>query len=182
MGEGRILSCIVVIDKNFNLIEKVFSHEKVNFPYIPGLLAYREVPVMIKAYKKLKKHIPEIILVDGHGIAHPRNFGLASHFGFLIKKPTIGIAKRKLVGEFKKPKEVGKEEKLIYNGKVVGYALKTGKNYREIFISPGNFISLETSLKIVKSCIIKGNKLPEPIRLAHKFVNERKEEMKKNDT
>lgn len=168
----RILSCIVVLNyKNLELLESSFAEMKISFPYIPGFLAYREIPVILKAYKNLKKR-PDILLVDGHGIAHPRNFGLATHLGFLLKKPTIGVAKNKLIGNFKKPEKVLKEEKVIYKGKVVGYALKTKTDAKEIFISPGNFISLKTALKIVKNSL-RNEKLPEPLKLAHKFVNEK---------
>ncbi|MEM2918141.1 MAG: endonuclease V [Candidatus Altiarchaeota archaeon] len=168
----RILSCIVVMDyKNFRLIEISSAEMKISFPYISGLLAYREMPVILKAYKKLKIK-PDVLLVDGHGIAHPRNFGLASHLSLCIRKPTIGVAKNKLIGNYKKPEKVLKEEKLVYNGKIVGYALKTKENCKEIFISPGNFISLKTALRIVKNSI-RNEKLPEPLRLAHKFVNEK---------
>lgn len=170
--KDRIVSCIVVLNyKNLELLETSFAEMKISFPYIPGFLAYREIPVILKAYKNLKEK-PDILLVDGHGIAHPRNFGLATHLSFSLKKPTIGVAKNKLIGDYKKPEKVLNEEKIIYKGKVVGYALKTKKNSKEIFISPGNFISLETALKIVKNSL-RNEKLPEPLRLAHKFVNEK---------
>jgi len=167
--KGRIFSCIVVLDRNFRILEKVFADDVISFPYIPGFLAYREMPVILKAYKKLKTK-PDILLVDGHGIAHPRRLGIASHLGLLLKIPTIGVAKKKLVGNYKEPKKVFDAEKLIYNKKTVGYVLKTKENSRPIFISPGNFISLKSSIKIVKECL-RNEKLPEPIRFAHKFVN-----------
>jgi deoxyribonuclease V len=175
--EGKVLSCFVILNyenyENMELIEHSYGEKEVDFPYIPGLLAYREMPAILEAYEKLKQK-PDVILVDGHGIAHPRNFGLASHLGFLLKKPTIGVAKRKLVGEFEEPKVRGECKKLKYKEKPVGYVLKTKENSKPIFISPGNLISLESSLKIIKSCLREEEKLPEPIRLAHKFVNEEK--------
>jgi len=154
------------------VIEKEFSETAVDLPYIPGLLAFREGPPMIETYKKLKRK-PDILLVDGHGIAHPRGVGIASHVGVLLDIATIGIAKKRLVGDYRIPDRVGESRPLLYKGKVVGNVLKSKKGCNPIFISPGNKISVESSLEIVKDCI-REHKLPEPVRLAHNFVNQTK--------
>ena len=115
-------------------------------------------------YEKLEKK-PDVLIIDGSGIAHPRGIGIATHIGILLDKPSIGVTKSRLVGEFDERKKCSE---LIYKGKKVGCALK--RNGKYIFISPGHKVSLKTSLKIVKKCLL--DKLPEPIRLAHEYVNE----------
>lgn len=165
----NIISCIVVLEyPEMKLIETVFAEKEINFPYIPGFLAFREAPTIIEAYKKLDKK-PDILLVDGHGIAHPRGIGIASHVGILLDIPTIGIAKSRLVGEYKIPKEIMHYSPLKYKNKIIGAVLKTKENCNPIFISPGHKISLKRSIEIVQNCI-KGNKLPEPIRIAHNLL------------
>jgi len=171
----NIISCIVVLDEyEMSVIEKRFSIKEIDFPYIPGLLSFREGPSIIDVYKKLKNK-PDLLLIDGHGIAHPRRMGIASYIGIKLDIPTIGVAKRRLIGMYKEPKNEGEVTKLIDDNKVIGYVLKSKNKCNPIFISPGYKIDLETSLRIVRNCLRK-HKLPEPIRLAHLFVNERKRE------
>ncbi|RLI91021.1 MAG: deoxyribonuclease V [Candidatus Altiarchaeales archaeon] len=174
-NEKEVISAIVLLRfPELSLKAKSFSRVKVNFPYIPGFLAFRELPAILKAWKNLSKK-PDVLLVDGHGIAHPRGLGIASHLGVLIKRPTIGVAKRLLVGKYKAVREEMLASEIIYQGKLVGYALKSKPNCKEIFISPGNMISAERALEITKKCIAK-HKLPEPLRLAHRLSKELKEE------
>ncbi|HEX54734.1 MAG: deoxyribonuclease V [Candidatus Altiarchaeales archaeon] len=166
-----ILSCMVLLEyPDMNIIETKISRIGVEFPYIPGFLAFREAPAILSVYRKLEKK-PDILLVDGHGIAHPRGIGIASHVGVLLNKATIGVAKKVLVGNYEIPENIGEHKNLIYNGKVVGFVFKSRYRCNPIFISPGHNISLQTSLKITKKCI-KNHKLPEPIFLAHRIVNE----------
>ncbi len=172
-SKNKIFCCGVILNRELELIEKKFSEEVENFPYIPGFLAFREGPIIIKTYKKLKSK-PDIIFIDGHGIAHPKFFGIASHIGLLLDKPTIGVAKNKLIGEYEEPKNVWEEEKLLFKNKHVGWVLKTKKDCKPIFISPGHKISLEKSLELTKKCL-KGFKLPEPLRLSHLEVNKFKD-------
>ena len=168
--KDRVRSCIVVLSfPELHEIGKVFFEIETDFPYIPGLLTFREGPGIVEAYKKLKKK-PDILLIDGHGIAHPRRMGIATHVGILLDIPTIGIAKKKLVGDFEVPEKVGEHEPLKYQNEIIGAVLKSKEGCNPIFISPGNRISLKTSIEIVKKCL-KDHKLPEPTRLAHKFVN-----------
>lgn len=165
----KVISCIVVLGyPDMRPIEKKFAVLEVDFPYIPGLLTFREGPSILKAYKKLKNK-PDILLIDGHGIAHPRGIGIASHIGVVLDKPTIGVAKSRLIGEYEIPERVGEYKELGYNEKVVGFVLKSKENCKPLFISPGHRISLKKSLEVVKNCI-KDHKLPEPTRLADMYV------------
>lgn len=160
-SEDNIISCIVLWDiKTEEIVEKVRHKEKAPIPYIPGFLSYREMPSGIAAFQKLKNK-PDIIMVDGNGILHPRKIGIASHIGILLDMPTIGIAKKLLCGE--------KRDDTIYlHGDPVAKAIATKKNAKPIYISPGHRISLRAAVEISKKCF-RGHKLPEPLHLAHKF-------------
>ena len=171
LQDNRIISCITILDyPEMNLIEKKIAIKRVNFPYIPGFLAFREFPAILEACRKLTKY-PDILIIDGHGIAHPRRIGIATHAGILLNRVTIGVAKKKLVGEFSYPEEVGQYKPLIYGNSTIGFVMKSREYCNPIFISPGHKISLETGLEIVKNCI-RGHKLPEPVWQAHRLVNE----------
>ena len=151
-------------------IEERWIKDKTSFPYIPGLLSFREIPAIIKSIKKLKT-VPDLILCDGQGIAHPRGLGLASHLGLLLDKPTVGCAKSRLVGEFSKVGEnKGDHSRLLHKGRAIGSVLRTRTGVRPLFTSPGNRISQEESLKVVLDCCLK-YRIPEPIRQAHLLVN-----------
>ncbi len=140
------------------------------FPYIPGLLTFREGPLLSEAFKKIKTE-PDVIIFDGQGIAHPKRLGLATHMGILLDKPTIGCAKSKLIGTYQEPeKEKGSYSFLKDEGEVIGAVLRTEKNTSCIFVSPGHKIDLESSIEIVLGCL-RGRKIPEPTRQAHLLVN-----------
>lgn len=162
-----IYAAVVVLSKDFQVIEKASCAQKQSFPYIPGLLGFREAPALIEAYGQLKQK-PDILMVDGHGISHPRGLGIASHVGVLLDIPTIGVAKSILVGE---PVEKGNEVPLVWKGKVLGMVLRTKARSNPLIISVGHKISLQTAVKIVKNSL-KGYKLPEPTRFAHLAANE----------
>lgn len=169
------LAVVVVIDKQFKIIEVAYFLGEVKMAYIPGLLAFREGPLFLEAWKKVKTN-PEVVFFDGQGIAHPRKLGIASHMGLIIEKPTIGIAKSKLVGEYKEPfKKKGSFSHLIYNGEKIGVVYRSRDNVKPIFISPGHLIDLQSSLKLTKMFIDK-YRLPEPTRLAHIFSQKLKKE------
>jgi len=169
--DDKIISAIVVCVTPFmSVLEKKHVIAKIDFPYIPGFLSFREGPPIIKVFKKLQ-NTPDILLVDGNGILHPRGIGLASHVGLLLNVTSIGVAKSLLCGKFKKVKGVGSYSPIIYEDRTIGYAYKSKKNCKPIFISPGHRVSFKTSLKIVKECIGK-YKLPIPLRLAHFHANE----------
>ncbi len=155
-------------------VDHAVVKDKINFPYIPGLLSFREIPMLLKAWKKLKKK-PDLIIVDGVGIAHPRRLGIASHLGLVLGVPTIGCAKSVLTGVYKEPKnKVGAISYLYdkYDKKeILGAAIRTKVGVKPVFISPGHMITTEEAIAIVKNCVLK-HRLPEPTRLAHKKVNE----------
>jgi deoxyribonuclease V len=144
----------------------------VKFPYIPGLLSFREIPGLLECIRKLPIR-PDLIVVDGQGIAHPRRLGIASHLGVATGISTIGCAKSRLFGVYNEPKKTGSAERIIdpETGEHLGYALNSKERSNPLIISPGFGISPEESLEIVKSCL-RGYRLPEPTRRAHELVNE----------
>jgi deoxyribonuclease V len=147
------------------------------FPYIPGYLSFREAPAIIEIFRQVKIK-PDALLCDGQGIAHPRAFGLASHLGLLLDIPSIGCAKSVLVGEFQKPCTTrGSTAELIYGGKTVGMALRTRDHVKPIFVSTGHKIHISDALQLVLSCCPR-YRIPEPIRQAHRAVNELRQEDK----
>jgi deoxyinosine 3'endonuclease (endonuclease V)/endonuclease III-like uncharacterized protein len=151
-------------------VEEAHASAKAPFPYIPGLLAFREGPIVLRAFRKLKMR-PDVVLIDGHGVAHPRGFGLASHMGVLLGIPTIGCAKTVLVGEFEEPeKRRGSCSPLVYKNIEVGRALRTKDGVNPVFVSVGHMVSLDQACKIVLECCTK-YRLPEPTRMAHILVN-----------
>jgi deoxyribonuclease V len=171
---NKIISMAIVYDANKKeIVDKAFAIEDVKFPYIPGFLSFREIDTTLSAIKKIHSKY-DIVLVDGQGIAHPRGFGFASHLGVLLEKPTIGCAKSRLVGSYN---EVGAKRGdfsyLIHNSEVVGAVLRTKVYVKPIFISPGNLIDIDSSIKIVLQLTEK-YRLPEPIRFAHIFAEETK--------
>ncbi len=169
-----ILSGIVVLDyASLEVMERVYSVERVNFPYIPTFLSFREGPAIVSAFRKLKQR-PDMLMVDGAGINHPRHAGIATHIGVALDVPTIGITKKILCGTGKEPDKIGEAAPLLYKGKKIGWLLKSSKRGRAIIVAPGHRVSLESSLSIVRLCL-RGHKLPEPSRLAHLYVNEEKE-------
>lgn len=169
---NRFFAGVVVftLGKQFEKIEESTAVGKAKFPYIPGLLSFREAPILLKAFQKLKSN-PDIILFDGQGIAHPRHFGLASHMGLILDKPSIGCAKSRLVGEYGAVKNLaGGYAKLFYKDEVVGAALRTKAHTNPIYVSPGHKTNLTYAIRIaLKTC--RGYRIPEPIRQAHILVN-----------
>ncbi len=150
-------------------IERKGARKKLTFPYIPGLLTFREAPVLLKAFASLKIE-PDLIMFDGQGLAHFRRMGIATHMGILFNKPTIGCAKSRLIGTFEEPGEdVGCYTFLLDNGETVGTVLRTRKRVHPIFVSQGNMISLETSIEIVLKCV-DGYRIPKPTREADRYV------------
>jgi deoxyribonuclease V len=152
------------------LIEETCFRERVSFPYIPGLLSFREGPAVLKAFENLQS-VPDVVIFDGQGIAHPRGIGLASHMGLFLNVPSIGCAKKRLVGSYDEVgQEVGDYSDLILDDQIVGAALRTKKKVKPVFISPGHKISMQRAIDVVLSCC-RGYRLPEPVRRAHLAVN-----------
>ena len=140
------------------------------FPYIPGLLSFREIPVIIEALKKIKQ-IPDVILCDGQGIAHPRRFGLACHIGVLTNVPTIGVAKSRLIGKYESlSKDKGSKVSLTDKDEKIGSVIRSRTNVKPLFISIGHKLDLDKCLEIVWNCITK-YRLPETTRFAHRLAS-----------
>lgn len=174
--DDRIISGIVMLEfEILEMVERTYSIQLLSYPYIPTFLSFREGPAIVSAYKKLKNP-PDILLVDGAGINHPRGAGIATHIGVALNVPAIGITKKILCGTGVEPSQVGAANPLVYDGKKVGWLLKSSKRSRAIVVAPGHRVSLESSLSIVRTCL-RGHKLPEPIRLAHEYVNRLKKEI-----
>jgi len=149
-------------------IKDLYSVEKVSFPYIPGFLSFREGFAIMKALCKSDIQ-PDVILFDGHGIAHPKGIGVASHMGVILKTPSIGCAKSRLVGDYEEPDaEKGSWEPLFYKGDRVGVVLRTRTNVKPVFVSPGHLIDIDISVKIILGCTLK-YRMPEPLRRADKL-------------
>jgi len=177
----RIFAAVIVLGRpRFDLVETVCASRKVTFPYIPGLLSFREAPVCLAAVGKLQRQ-PDLFMIDGQGIAHPRRLGLAAHLGLFLEKPTIGCAKSRLTGTYEEPSlEKGdysflKDEKGKQSTKseTIGAVVRTRKNVKPVFVSVGHKCLLEDAIRVVLDCAVK-YRLPEPIRLAHQAVSELK--------
>jgi deoxyribonuclease V len=161
------VSAVAVLGYNrLNLVEVQTAICKVSFPYVPTLLAFRELPPTLLCIKKLKIQ-PDLFLVDGQGLAHPYRCGFATHLGVVLSRPTIGIAKSRLIGEVEP--FGGKDFAYLRHGsEIVGAAVKTASG-KIVYVSVGHMVSLETAIKIVKHCT-RGNSIPEPIKIAHQIA------------
>jgi len=159
-------AAVLISYPELELIECHIHKEKPSFPYIPGLLSFRECPLILKACEKLSIQ-PDLIIVDGQGIAHPRRFGIASHIGLLMDIPTIGCAKSRLCGTYDILEEqAGRYTNLIDRNENIGVVLRTKRGVKPLFISIGHKISIMSAITwVLNTC--KGYRLPEPSRMAH---------------
>lgn len=174
--DEKIISAIVLLEyPSMEVYDSSSAILNVDFPYIPGLLTFREAPSIIEAFRSLETK-PDLLVLDGCGINHPRFAGLATHVGVTLDIPSIGVAKNILCGEGDLPMEVGDASLITYQKRAVGYYFKSKKNCKPLIVAPGHKISLESSLNLIKSCI-RGYKLPEPTRMAHLFANRIKKEV-----
>ncbi len=163
-----IFSSAVVVDSQIRVIDESSSVAEACVPYVPGYLFFREGPALMAAVEKL--HIqPDALIIHGCGINHPRFAGLASHVGVILQLPTVGVSKRPLCGEYAEPRLPGSFTGLTFEGKLLGFVVKTSINTKPIFVSPGNRMSLFGALQLVRHCT-KQHRLPEPLRLAHAKV------------
>ncbi|MEE9187205.1 MAG: deoxyribonuclease V [Bacteroidota bacterium] len=170
-GSNIIYAGVVVLKyPELSEVDRGLTVSRVTFPYIPGLLSFRESPAVLEAWEYL--HVrPDVLLVDGHGYAHPRRFGIACHLGLLLDIPTIGCAKTVLVGKYEEPdREVGSFRPLVDREEIVGAALRTSKGVTPVYVTVGHLVDLESAIKVVlNSC--RGYRIPEPTRRAHLLVN-----------
>jgi deoxyribonuclease V len=168
---------LVLAYPGMEIIEEASFSERVTFPYIPGLLSFREGPPLLRAFEKIR-HAPDVVIFDGQGISHPRGIGLASHLGLFLDVPTIGCAKKRLVGE---NEEVGIHAGAFANLRIgnetIGAVVRTKSNVRPVYISPGHKINLKKAVSLALSCCL-GYRLPEPVRKAHMAVNQLRVECK----
>ncbi len=164
---GLATAAIVVLSyPELKLVETKVAQGRLNFPYIPGLLSFREAPLYLAAGAKLNI-TPDLIMVDGQGIAHPRRIGIASHLGLFWDMPTIGCAKSLLCGSHEPVEvEAGNYTEIIDDGETIGVALRTKTGVKPVYVSIGNKVGLETAIHWVSNCC-RGYRLPEPLRLAH---------------
>lgn len=153
-----------------DLVDHAIFHAPTRFPYVPGLLSFREVPAVIGALEKLTV-IPDLLLCDGQGIAHPRRFGIASHLGLLCGIPSIGVAKTRLIGEHGLvPEERGAWVPLCDRGEIIGAVLRSRRGVKPLYISSGHRVSLATALDYVMACVTR-YRLPETTRQAHRLAS-----------
>ncbi|MHC4519235.1 MAG: deoxyribonuclease V [Planctomycetota bacterium] len=156
--------------RSFEMVETAGASKKVTFPYIPGLLSFREAPVCLAVVEKLRTR-PDLFLIDGQGIAHPRRLGLAAHLGLFLDKPAIGCAKSRLTGTFAEPGlERGAHSPLYHGREIIGAVVRTRSNVKPLFISVGHRCRLEDAIGMTLACATK-YRLPEPTRLAHQTVS-----------
>jgi deoxyribonuclease V len=147
------------------------ARRRLRFPYVPGLLSFRESPVLLAAFARLRTE-PDLILIDGQGRAHPRRFGIACHIGILFDKPTIGCAKSRLVGEHQEPgNKAGSTTPLMLEGERIGVVLRTRDDVRPIYVTTGHRVSLDAAVGLVKQCM-DGFRIPKPTREADHYVRD----------
>jgi len=157
---------VVVGIQNLEIVDWVTSSTRLNFPYIPGLLSFREGPAVLDALAKLSPQ-PDLLIFDGQGIAHPRRFGIASHIGLLLDKPSIGCAKTRLIGSFREPgRKKGSYTHLKDHDETIGAVVRTRDGVKPVYVSIGHRVDLSDSIRIVLQCC-RRYRLPEPIRRAH---------------
>jgi deoxyribonuclease V len=166
-AQGIARGAVVILEyPDLDIVEAKEAQGKITFPYIPGLLSFRESPLILAACEKLC-NVPDLILIDGQGVAHPRRFGLASHVGLCLDLPTVGCAKSILCGQHGPVgEEAGSHAELLDNGELIGAALRTKSGVKPVYVSVGHKIDLASALQWVLNCC-RGHRLPEPTRLAH---------------
>ena len=167
-----LYAAVVVLRADaFERIERVGVVGEARFPYVPGLLSFREAPPVLEAFRKLQV-VPDVVICDGQGIAHPRRIGLASHLGLWLERPTIGCAKSWLSGEYDEPgPNRGDRSPLVGRGEIVGSVVRTRARVKPLFVSPGHLCDIEDAVAVVLATSVK-SRVPVPSRMAHDYVNE----------
>ncbi len=169
---GRARAAVVALSfPALEIVEQHAAEVPLSFPYVPGLLAFREMPAILAAFAGIER-APDVLLVDGHGLAHPRRFGIACHVGVAFDLPAIGIGKTRFVGEHTEPAaRRGSRRRLVHEGEVIGYALRTRDGVRPVYVSVGHRAREEDALRLVLRCAPRF-RLPEPIRAADRLAGE----------
>ncbi|WP_292386537.1 deoxyribonuclease V [Methanoculleus sp. UBA430] len=170
-GSNEIHAVVVVLRyPDLTVVERVSASIETSFPYIPGLLTFREGPALLEAFRRLRSE-PDVIFFDGQGIAHPRGLGIASHMGVLLDRPTVGVAKSLLVGTVTEPGPArGSTSPVLRNGETIGMAVRTKERTKPVYVSVGHRIDLLSAVDLVLATA-RGYRLPEPTRQAHLFAN-----------
>jgi len=179
---SNTLFAAVVVTKlpELTVIETSTARVTMSFPYIPGLLSFRELPALEAAFESLANE-PDLVLMDGQGRAHPRGVGLACHAGLMFERPTVGVAKSVLVGEYKEPANSrGSRVPLIHKDKEVGAVLRTRRGVKPVFVSVGHMIDIDAACSIVLECA-PVYRIPEPLRAAHNAANHIRREYYRNN-
>ena len=174
--EGAVTRAAVVLLDAATLrpLESHIAHTETSMPYVPGLLSFRELPALLSALAMLTR-APDLVFVDGQGIAHPRRLGIAAHFGVTTGLPALGVAKKVLAGQHLEPgPEPGDHTPLLHRGEHIGWALRSKRRCNPLIVSPGHRVSLQTSLDWVMRTL-QGYRLPEPTRLADRVASRRGE-------
>lgn len=169
--KGKVISAVVVCDKEMNVVEQATAEAEEKFPYIPGFLFYREGLAAVESFRKLNNK-PDVLLVDGNGILHPLRIGMASQLGLILDEPAIGVAKTLSFGK-------SEEGKVYVGNEVRAEEVITKEHAKPLYVSPGHRICLATSVEIVRQCIRLPHKLPEPLHLAHRLAEKTREEMER---
>jgi deoxyribonuclease V len=171
-GSPKFYAAVVVLrTADWSIVETQGVVGESPFPYIPGLLSFREIPIVMKAFAKLKAR-PDAVMCDGQGFAHPRRFGLACHLGLWLGLPTFGCAKTRLIGEHDEPgPNAGDTAALLHKGDTIGQVVRTKNRTQPLYVSVGNLIDLPSAVRwTLASC--RGYRIPEPTRQAHLHVNQ----------
>lgn len=169
-GDKAQAAVVVLRFPDLEPMEASRAEVEVKFPYIPGLLAFREAPAILAAGEKLRTE-PDLLIVDGQGIAHPRRLGIASHLGVMLDKPAIGCAKSLLIGTYNEPPSEAGSFSYLYDGdEIIGAVVRTRANVQPVYVSVGHRIDLENAIKLVLACT-RGYRLPEPVRWAHRVAD-----------
>jgi deoxyribonuclease V len=156
---------------SMEILHRAHVVAEATFPYVPGLLSFRELPALAAVWGQLP-YKPDVLVLDGQGIAHPRRMGIATHFGILAGTPTIGCAKSRLTGSFEPlPDKPLAATSLMHKGEKIGEVLRTKQRTNPVFVSPGNLITQKESTNLIRQCVGK-YRIPEPTRQAHLWVNE----------
>jgi len=170
--DERAIGAVAVLDyENMKIVESQTAKCSARFPYVSSLFSFREIPPAVTCIRKLKLQ-PDVFLVDAQGVAHPYGCGFASHLGLAIDKPTIGVAKSRLIGE---PMEIGGKVFLVHEGKVIGSVLTTKAGAKPIYVSVGHLVSLASAVRIVEHCVRSG-RVPEPLAVAHTIASKKRKQ------